>query len=443
MALPVATIERLAFGGNGVCRIDGKVCFVPYSCPGDRVSLRITSEKKSYSTASLAEIREASPSRVTPVCALFGECGGCNWQHINYGVQLEQKRNILAECLRKGARVPADCVEETVAAPRQYGYRSRVQFKVAVVQGRFLIGFFRHGSHGVVDAVAGCPVAIPEVNQLLERCRSELPNCPDYEAFTQLTIDAGENGVVLIIHDRGKVTAGKRRYLADPARNFGPCTGLYLAAGDGSGSLKIGGNGDVCYSLDSPGQAGTSVSLTYPSGGFAQVNRLQNSAMVSLVSKLAVFRPSETLLDLYCGNGNFSLPLAAEVASVTGVESNAEACNAAKYNCDINKVANVEFFCDDAAAGVARLIGRGRTFNVVLLDPPRAGAGDVLSGILTLQPDRIIYVSCDPSTLARDCERLMAGGYRVVTSVPLDMFPQTYHIESITVLGKAGKGDVT
>ncbi len=442
MALPVASIERLAFGGNGVCRIDGKVCFVPYSCPGDHASIRITTEKKSYSLGSLAELREPSPFRVIPECPLFGQCGGCHWQHISYEVQCEQKRNILAECLRKGARIAADCVEETVAAPHRYGYRSRVQFKVGVSSGRLLIGFFRHASHGVVDAPTGCPVALPVVNELLARCRCELPGCPGFETFTQLTIDAGENGVVLVIHDRGELSAGKRRYLADPARDFGPCSGLLLAAEDGSGSKKIRGDGEVCYSL-AAASGGASLSLAYPSGGFAQVNRLQNSAMVSLVTRLAACHPTETLLDLYCGNGNFSLPLASEVAKVTGIESNAEACRAATANAEINKVANVEFICDDAATGVSRLLRLGRTFDVVLLDPPRAGAGEVLSGIVTLQPERIIYVSCDPSTLARDCERLMVGGYRVVSSVPLDMFPQTYHIESITLLGKAGKGDVT
>ena len=147
--------------------------------------------------------------------------------------------------------------------------------------------------------------------------------------------------------------------------------------------------------------------------------------------------PSDRLLDLYCGNGNFSLPLAAEVASVVGIEGNADSVRAAEHNRELNKVANARFFCDDVATGVNALVEQGDAFDIVLLDPPRAGAGDALPGIVRLQPQRIIYVSCDPSTLARDCGLLSARGYTVATSVPIDMFPQTYHIESVTLLRRS------
>ena len=156
--------------------------------------------------------------------------------------------------------------------------------------------------------------------------------------------------------------------------------------------------------------------------------------MLSVIRRLGTFSPSDKLLDLYCGNGNFSLPLAAEVASVVGVEGNADSVRAAEHNREFNKVANASFFCDDVTFGVDALVEQGDAFDVVLLDPPRAGAGDALSGIVHLQPQRIVYVSCDPSTLARDCGLLSAHGYAVAASVPIDMFPQTYHIESVTLL---------
>src|SRR6185369_10014194 len=151
-------IEKLAFGGNGVGRIDGKVCFVPLSCPGDELNVRIVSEKRSFLNAQTIDIITPSPQRTTPPCPLFGSCGGCSWQHIAYPHQLEAKRHILTETLWRGARVPAELVADVVPSPQQYGYRSRVQFKVYGRADRLQIGFYRHGSHFVEDAAEGCPI---------------------------------------------------------------------------------------------------------------------------------------------------------------------------------------------------------------------------------------------------------------------------------------------
>lgn len=434
MSLAVATIDKLAFGGNGVCRIDGKVCFVPFSCPGDELSLRITSQKKSYCTAAIAEILSPSPARAVPECSIFGVCGGCSWQHISYEAQREQKRNILAETLWRGGRVPAELIEDVVAAPSQYGYRSRFQFKVSAVAGKLRIGFFRQGSHQVENAADGCPIAVPVINQVLGCCRDVLQSYPDVALITQLSIDAGDNGVLVIIHHSGKVTAAVRRFFIDRAADLGACTGLFLKGEAGSRVELLWGTPEISYRMQQEESGQPPLLLTYPPGGFAQVHQRQNGAMLSVIRRLGTFDPSDRLLDLYCGNGNFSLPLAAEVASVVGVEGNADSVRAAEHNREFNKVANAGFFCDDVASGVGALVEQGDAFDVVLLDPPRAGAGDALSGIVRLQPQRIIYVSCDPSTLARDCGLLSAHGYRVVTSVPIDMFPQTYHIETVTLL---------
>ena len=434
MTLPVATIDRLAFGGNGVCRIDGMVCFVPFSCPGDEVALRITSRKKSYCTASIAEIMTSSAARTAPECAIFGRCGGCHWQHISYPAQLEQKRTILAETLWRGARVPADLIEDVVPADVTYGYRKRLQFKVAVHHGKTAIGFYRQGTHHVEDAAGGCPIAAPIINQTLHRFRGVLKGYPGIEAVTQLTVDAGDSGVIVFIHQSGNCSRKSKDYLRSTAEDLWPCTGLFVRTDLHDSGEKIWGESAISYRMNQADPAQKPLELMYPPGGFAQVHQRQNAVMLAVIRRLAEFVPTEHLLDLYCGNGNFSLPLAAEVASVVGIEGNAASVLAAERNRDINRVANVSFFCDDAASGVARLLAQGHTFDTVLLDPPRAGADDVVAGIALLQPGKIIYVSCDPSTLARDCGLLSGCGYRVVTTVPVDMFPQTFHIESVTLL---------
>lgn len=434
MSLPVAIIDKLAFGGNGVCRIDGKVCFVPFSCPGDEVSLRITSRHKSYCTASINEIITPSLLRVVPECPIFGVCGGCSWQHISYTAQLEQKRNILAETLWRGGRVPADLVEEVVAAPSQYGYRNRFQFKVSMVAGELRIGFYRQGSHLVENAADGCPVALPVINRVLACCRAVLQSYRDAALITQLSIDAGDNGVIVIINHSGKVSAAGRRFFIDRAGDFEECTGLFLKADTSAKIESLWGSSEISYRMQQADPDQLPLRLTYPPGGFAQVHQQQNSAMLSVIRRFGTFNSTVDLLDLYCGNGNFSLPLAGDVASVVGIEGNAGSVRAADHNRELNNVANASFFCDDAASAVRRFVEQKQGFDTVLLDPPRTGAGEIVADIAGLQPDKIIYVSCDPSTLARDCGLLAERGYSVAASVPLDMFPQTFHIESVTLL---------
>lgn len=434
MLLPVATIDKLAFGGSGVCRIGGKVCFVPFSCPGDEVSLRITAEKKSYCTASICEVITPSPARIVPECAVFEACGGCSWQHVRYSFQLEQKRKIIAETLWRGARVPEELIEDIVGAPLQYGYRNRMQFKVSVHGGELRIGFYRQGSHQVVDAAAGCPVAVSDINQALSCFRNILRTYPDVGLVSQLSIDAGDSGVIVVIHQSGKVSAKGRSYLIDRSGDLGPCSGLFLATDKQPCPEMLWGSPEISYRMNPAGSEQQTIELMYPPGGFAQVHQRQNLSMLSVIRRLGGFAATEQLLDLYCGNGNFSIPLAGDVASVTGIEGSAGSILAAEHNRKVNEVANIRFVCDDVTSGVHRLVGEGSRFDTVLLDPPRSGAGDAVSGIVRLQPGKIIYVSCDPSTLARDCGLLAGCGYRVISSVPIDMFPQTYHIESVTLL---------
>jgi 23S rRNA (uracil1939-C5)-methyltransferase len=247
-------------------------------------------------------------------------------------------------------------------------------------------------------------------------------------------MDAGDNGVVVVITQAGRVTEGQKRFLNARISGCIDCTGLYVATEGRPILEKILSSSEIFYCMPPAQPDRAPLRLTYPPGGFAQVHQLQNVAMLAVIRMLGELTPAGHLLDLYCGNGNFSLPLAAEVATVTGVEGSADSIRAAERNSEFNRVANIRFICDDAAAGVGRLVAEGRTFDTVLLDPPRAGAESALAGIVSVKPEKIIYVSCDPSTLARDCGHLSGVGYQVVRSIPVDMFPHTYHIESVTLL---------
>lgn len=430
------TIDKLAFGGNGVCRINGKVCFVPFSCPGDEVRLAVTTEKRSYLVARIAELITPSPLRTTPPCPLFGTCGGCSWQHVSYAQQLEAKQQIVAETMWRGARVTAECITSTLPAPQQYGYRSRVQFKLHGSGTALKIGFYRTESHSVVDVEQGCPVALPVINEVLLRLRTLLKTYPDTRSIPKINIDCAEQGVIAVVTYSGRDSASMASFFKNHHQDLHPLTGLYLQSERKNDLQKVYEDDCLTYSLPALTADTETCQLSYQAGGFAQVNREQNRAMLTIIRRLADFKGSEQLLDLYCGNGNFSLPIAGLVAGVTGIEEYAGSIAAAQENCTKNGITNADYICADAVAGCRRLADAGRHFDTIILDPPRSGAAEAVPEICRLNPARIIYISCDPSTVARDCGLLAGNGYSVKECVPVDMFPQTYHIESITLLQK-------
>lgn len=427
-------IDSLAFGGSGVGRIDGKVCFVPFSCPGDELRVCITSEKRSFVTARIVDIIIPSQQRCEPPCPLFGSCGGCNWQHIAYPHQLAAKRQILADTLWRGARVSGDRIVDVVPSPQQYGYRSRVQLKLYNGANGLNIGFYRHGSHYVEDATAGCPVALPVINDAMQCLREVLRAFHEPDTIPQINIECGDQGVVATVNYIGQDPERVEAFFEGHVNSLGPLTGLFLQTGRKSTMRKLYGDGLLAYSL--PGGPGgeSPCTLTFRPGGFSQVNSAQNLAMLQQIRNLAGFCGHERLLDVYCGNGNLSLPLAGEVDHITGIEEYEGSIAAANDNCRRNGIVDVDFIVSDASGAVSRLADAGRRFDIVILDPPRTGAAETVRELHRLNPEKIIYISCDPSTLARDCAILTANGYSVTTSIPIDMFPQTYHLESITLL---------
>jgi 23S rRNA (uracil1939-C5)-methyltransferase len=336
----------------------------------------------------------------------------------------------------RGARVEAEYVKGALPSASQYGYRSRVQFKLHGSGSKLKIGFFRTGSHIVDDVGEGCPVAMPVINEALAGLRKILATYADIRSIPKISIDCADQGVVAVVAYTGRDTAAVAAFFKNHREELLPLTGLFLRTNRNNVLQKVYGDDVLTYSLSSPATDKRSIHLSYQSGGFAQINREQNKAMLHTVMRLADFRGTEQVLDLYCGNGNFSLPIAHLVSAVTGIEEYAGSIAAARDNCLNNGMTNAEFICADAAAGTRKLADEGRFFDAVILDPPRSGAADAVIEVCRLNPAAIIYISCDPSTLARDCGLLAESGYSVKECVPVDMFPQTYHIESVTLLNK-------
>ena len=435
MGEALVAIERMCNGGAGFGRVGGKACFVPLTAPGDQARIRIVKEKRSFLEGELLELIVASPLRVEPACPLFGSCGGCDWQHLPYPEQLQQKSEIFAGSLVRIGRVTGELLLPVAPSAKSLGYRSRIQLKLGRANGAPTLGFFRSGSHQVVDVALGCAIADPLLNRVASQFRLLLAGLPEWRAISQLDLAMGDDGLsVAVLHFTGQDPARLVERLLALRGELGSVSGLFVKGGAKERMDKVFGVDALSYAIPAglfPGSR--EMRLRFGRGGFSQVNYPQNLELIRTVWQWGEFAGSERVLDLYCGNGNISVPIAPYVAELIGVEGYAPSIEDAQANAAANGVGNVSFRVSDASLAVRRLADRGERFDLVILDPPRAGA-EGAGEIARLGPAKIIYVSCDQATLARDLALLSDRGYRVSRSRPVDMFPQTYHLESVTEL---------
>jgi len=418
------TIETLVNGGAGLARHEGRVIFVPHTAVGDRVRCRIVSAKKQYAEAQLLEVLEPASKRRRPPCVVAGDCGGCQWQHLSYAEQLHWKGTLFRETLVRRCGVDPAQVHPIVASAAEWNYRSRVQLKCHVSQQGFICGFYRAKSRYVM-AVDECPLIAPELNILTSKLRCLFSNTSYARQIPQidLAIDDHKKTAVTVhyLGVEGK-TLAERLLQADLNSD------LVIQFGAKSRRTLIHGDGILRIQVGDP-----LLELAYSVGGFAQINLDQNRELVAEVLELAELQGTENVVDLYCGMGNFSLPLARRAARLVGIEDSPISIEFARKNAAVSGIANADFHC-----GPAETLFSARTLcdavDLLVLDPPRSGAYEVMKSLVEHPVSKVIYVSCDPQTLARDLQPLLHNGYELISSRPFDMFPQTFHCESVTFL---------
>ena len=423
------TIDTLTIGGRGLGRHDGKAVFVPLTAPGDRARCRVLRRHRHYDEAELVELIAPGAGRREPPCAVYGQCGGCQWQHLPYGEQIGWKEQLFGEVLMRSGVAGAEVLRPLVAAPQEFGYRNRVQFKCRQTGHGPVAGFYRQGSHYVIDTPV-CLLANPAIGKTYSFLREQLGHAPHPEAIPQLDLGCGDDGRVSVLcHVLPEAAEPTRTWLAGIA---GP--------GGFSAALQSGRKDTLVAVCGDPGSifdvAEPSLPLYVRAGGFSQVNAAQNRNLVAAALAAADLKGEERVLDLYCGAGNFSLPLARRAGEVVGIEEYAPAIDDARANAARLGLGNTRFIAGPAE-GAAPGLAADSPFDLVLLDPPRTGAYPIMGDLLAIRPSRILYVSCDPATLARDLKPLVHNGYRVVSSQPFDLFPQTWHIESLTLLERS------
>ncbi|MBN2107778.1 MAG: class I SAM-dependent RNA methyltransferase [Deltaproteobacteria bacterium] len=404
------TIEKLVHGGAGLARINGKTCFIDGVLPGETVLARIDENRKQYLKASLLDILEASPERTAPPCPFAGLCGGCQWQHISYPGQLAYKASALKDCLVRIGKL-YDCeISPPAPSPLQLRYRSRAALKIDNRKSPAM-GFYQTKTHTLVR-ITDCLLLEPELIQALEVCRQLLRhNRLEAGGYTGLDLLAVTNTTAVLSLWQDRKNRKKKKLLLNTA------TGT---AGEQQSPLTEPVEG-LIFLRD------TEI--------FYQVNRQQNLAMIHTVLEFMEPVAGSGILDLFCGCGNFSLFLAKQCAKITGIDSNKAAIIEARNNTRLNGIENAQF----QTANIADLNENGLAKNYagVLINPPRGGCeARTLHLLAEKNPAVIVYVSCDPSTLARDVRVLVDRGYTIDAIQPFDMFPQTYHIETIVKLTK-------
>lgn len=384
-------IENLTNEGRGVARVDGWVVFVSFALPGERVRARVFRNHKNYSEADLVGVIEPSPGRVEPRCALFGQCGGCQYQHLAYDRQLEWKRSQVEELLWHMARIKHP-VQPVIPSPRQYGYRSKITPHFQKPKGGEVgaIGFLRAGTRNAMVDVPSCPIAMDELNTELSRVREAARAVPGtFKNGATLLMRAAANGV--------------------------------LTRSDEIAQEDVGG-----------------VRFEFQAGDFFQNNPFILPGFVAHAVREAAASGARRLVDAYCGSGLFAISAACEFQEVIGVEISESAVKKAAHNADLNGLANCRFLAADAAAIFASIEGGGAD-TVVIIDPPRAGCSeDFLRQLFIFAPRRVVYISCNPATQMRDLALFTDAGFALLSVQPFDLFPQTRHLECVMTLEKSG-----
>ena len=423
-------ILSLDHEGHGVARIEGKVTFVDGALAGERAEISIYRKHAKYNSANAVAILKASAQRAEPRCRYFGRCGGCSMQHLEASAQVAAKQRVLEENLARIGKVQPDAVLSALHGPT-WGYRHRARLSVRRVakKGGVLVGFHEKRSSFIAD-MASCEVLTPDVSALIQPLRELITGLSNSDRIPQIEVAVGERVTVLVFRllepwteddaarirafaEQHRVQIWEQKKGPETARPFWPEAAPELS-----------------YSLPEFG-----LTMPFRPTEFTQVNTAINRALVSRALRLLAPQPGERIADLFCGLGNFTLPIARSGAEVLGIEGSAELVARARANALRNGLPNARFEVDNLFEMSPEKFASLGHFDKLLIDPPRSGAIEVVKALPEAgAPQRIVYVSCDPATLARDAEVLVhVKGYRLLAAGVANMFPHTAHVESIAL----------
>jgi len=439
-------IAGLTHEGHGVGRVDGFALFIPGALPGERVRVKVLKVKKQYGYGKLLDILTASPHRTEPACPIYARCGGCQWQHLSYEQQLEWKRQQVVDALARIGGLSSVTVHPTIGMERPWQYRNKAQVPVGLQDGRVVTGFYAPRSHRVIP-MERCGIqhsaaekALGAVRDWAERWRVPVYDEERHEGLLRhVVVKTGfaTDEVMAVL-----VTNGERvphvRELVERLRQTVPgLAGVVQNIQTDRTNVIMGERTKVLWGRDVIYDELRGIRFAISARSFYQVNPVQTEVLYSKALEYAQLTGRETVIDAYCGIGTISLFLAQKAKRVYGVEVVPEAVEDARRNAALNNFDNVTFVAGEAETIIPQWAEEGMRADVIVVDPPRKGCDQrLLDAILAMAPERVVYVSCNPATLARDLKYLVAHGYEAREVQPVDMFPQTVHVECVVWMSK-------
>src|SRR5918992_5296499 len=451
MAAPVRTgeelelrIDSLAYGGNGVGRLNGFVVFVRGALPGDRVRARVTKVKRGYAEAAAGDLLESSPHRVEAPCPHFGVCGGCRFQHLDYDEQVAAKEQQVRDALARIGRVAEPPVQPILPAASLYHYRNKLEYSFSATEEGPALGFHRAGRWGEVIAIDVCLLTTELGNAIRDAVRdwAREERLEPYDQATgegylrHLVVREGRNtGQALVV----LVTAPGERfetgYFVDVLRRFPEVRSIHWAIND-TPAERTSLPTRLLWGDEAIEEVLLGLRVRVRPNAFLQTNTEMAERLYELAREYAGLTGAENVFDLYCGTGTIGLALAGQAKAVWGIEISEEAVACAIENAELNGIENAHFYAGNVGQSVDELVEEAGEPDLVVVDPPRAGlAGKALRRLGGIGAPRVVYVSCNPTTLASDAKVLREDfGYELRRCRPVDMFPHTPHVESVSLL---------
>ncbi|HMK66303.1 MAG TPA: class I SAM-dependent RNA methyltransferase [Thermodesulfobacteriota bacterium] len=437
--MAIVKISELSWGGQGISRIEGKVVFVSQALPGETVEIEIIQSKKDYSLGKLLHILDPSPDRIAPPCPVYQECGGCQLQHLGYQNQVIEKERLFKKALVHALPGEDIQVYPSLPSPKPYGYRHRLFLKSGWSAKKTIVGFYKPKSHQVVN-VEGCLLANKAINHLLNPIKEQirLTNNPQWTPEIELQIFENPHRGGVIFSSPVRINRGEKKMIT---ANLGSL-GLDYVLFKTKDQLLCWDDTPFAPGEEAPefllpaaiSGLPRDIRLTVFPDVFTQVNLEANLLLISRLFELDLFHDEDRILDAYCGLGNFSLPLCLKAKEVLGLESLPGAVANARWNQSKNKILNCFFIQAKVDAALKQPKFPPNPVSLAVLDPPRTGVKDIIPLLDLKGLKGLLYISCNPSTLFRDLILLKDRGWRVEWSQPVDFFPQTYHLESVTFL---------
>ncbi len=434
-------IERLSSEGEGIGHADGMVIFVPYAAPGDRLEVEIAQVQKRFARANPLEIIQPSPDRVEAPCPYYYRCGGCTWQHLSYPAQLKAKQSLVQETLERIGGLKNIQVKPVLGMTDPWRYRNKVQQPVGWDGRQLISGFYAEGSHEIIpidDCLVQPQLSVKIINRtkaLLQQLGLRAYDAERHQGWIRhlLVRTSPEGKAILVFITREREFPQESRIIPYLMREFPELIGIHQNVNPSRTNVILGREWRRIYGQDHLEVKLGSLKFKLSPSAFFQINSPQAEVLYNVAKTMA--GTGERLLDLYTGVGTIAMWLADRFKYVGGVEENPAAIRDAEMNAQLNKIRNVEFVAQSTEAFLGGIGREPRQPVTVVMDPPRAGCAPmVLRSLLALRPQTLVYVSCDPGTLARDLGVLTQGGYQVQEIQPVDLFPHTPHIETAVKL---------